>query len=740
MCAHYFDESEVEQVNENHYHLRSFYGAARALGIVFLQRVYVLKRFKPSLMTAGLAIALGVSVSAHAAEEAQEIQLGTVSVSAEKEDADQSVAYGSRTVNLAGSATPVAETPRSVNVVEREQIEKRGSQSIQDTLTYAPGVQAAPFGFDSRLDSARIRGVSPLKYKDGFQSLFGFYNNARTDIYTIDSVEVIKGPASVLYGQGALGGVVNVRSKLPEDTAMQEVELQYGTFDRKQLGVDSTGPLNESGSLLYRVVGVYRESDTQVDHVNDDAAIIMPSVTWAPTEATTFTVLGNYQDNNGGQSLQFLPNEGTLLPGQHIDSSTFIGEPDWDRYDTRRRSLATFFEHELNDGVTINFDSRYTEGASTYRSHWVAYDGADPTIAADGTVNRTIYDAPATSEAFTSKLAFKADVETAWATHFTQFGIDYIDATTDTDTFYGFASGGRINIYNPVYGNLAPRGAIVDSPADVVTQIGVFARDRIAMEDWTISLGVRNDQVEESTKGTLTTNAVTTNDESATTFDVAVMYHFDSGVSPYMSYAESFAPTGKDPVTNEQLKPTEGAQKEVGIKYQPKGKDALYTLAYFEVVEDNRVNGSTSVGQSVQQGKAEIKGFEVEVQKRWEEFKLEAGYSKLEALNKDQSPAVHIAAIADEQFSAWLDYEPLDSPFIVGAGVRHVGENWDGTDTLKTDPYTLYDAMLGYDIENWEFRLNGKNLADKEFVATTQGGRSYYGERRTVVLTARTQF
>ncbi|MCG8613686.1 MAG: TonB-dependent siderophore receptor [Pseudomonadales bacterium] len=627
---------------------------------------------------------------------------------------------------------PIIDTPRSVSVVTRQKIEDRGADSIQDSLSYSSGVLAGPYGFDSRLDTARVRGVSPLKYQDGFQALFGFYNNTRADIYTLENVEVIKGPASVLYGQGALGGIVNSTSKLPREEEKREIQLQYGTFERKQLGLDFTGKLTDSGEWLYRLVGVYRDSDTQVDHVEDNAVVIQPSLTWRPSLDTSITLLANYQDNEGGQSLQFLPNEGTLLPGQLIDSDTFIGEPGWDRYDTEQKSVSVFAEHRLNKMFTVNVNARYTDGEADYKSHWVTY-GPNPVINEDGTVLRTIYDAPATSEAFTANTILSADFDTAFVNHHASVGIDYLRATTDTDSYMGYGTGGLINIYQPEYGNLVTPQPVTDTPADVQTQTGFFLRDQLRIQQWLVSLGVRVDQFKKEVKASSLGQASTLIDDTVTTFDAALMYQFSNGIAPYYSYAESFEPLGRDRF-NVQLDPKEGTQHEIGVKYQPVGGDALYTVAVFDIVEQNR---PVSVGDvPTQQGKVKIRGIELEAQTRLGDFEVQANYSYLDAKNRDAKPETHLSEIPDHLASAWVKYDPEHSQFSAGAGVRHVGENWDGKDTLSTDPYTLFDAMVAYDFGQVELKLNGKNILDKRFVATSQGGRSFYGERRTVKLVA----
>lgn len=673
---------------------------------------------------------------------------GIVSNSYAQEDAENIVDLESYTVrgytneitdtfsNSSKLSVPVVETPRSLSIINRLRIEDIGALSIQDSLSYLTGVIAAPYGVDSRLDAARIRGVSPLKFHDGFQALFGSYNNTRTEIYTLEQIEVLKGPSSVLFGRGALGGVVNSVSKLPQFEKIQEIELQIGSFDRKQLAMDFGGKLTPSGSLLYRMVAVNRDSETQVDHIRDDVTVLMPSLTWQPSSNTHLTFLANFQENKGGQTLQFLPNEGTLLNGQQIPTSTFVGEPDWDRYDTKQKAYSFFFDHQFNDQLSISVNARYTDGEGDYKSHWVAYDGADPIIAIDGTINRTIYDAPASSEAFVWNARLDAHFSTGLLNHRLGVELDAQDVTNDTDSYYGWAAGNRINIYNPVYGNLATVYPVNDTPAEISEQIGFSIRDHMTYEQWILFAGIRHDKVKSHNAGSETKLI----DESATTGDIGLMYQFKNGLNPYFSWAESFEPLGSTTGLDGsklQLDPKRGTQYEIGLKYQPSGSKTLYTLSFFDLTEFER---PISNGIFVRQEDVKTKGFEFEAQTNWKDFFLQAGYSYVDA---HETNGYHIVTVPEHQFVSWFTYDPKEGllkPFRVGTGLRYTGKTWDGTDSYNTEPVTLIDVMIGYDAGRTQIRLNINNLSDKSYVASTQGGRSFYGARRNISLTAKFTF
>ena len=187
--------------------------------------------------------------------------------------------------------TPIVETARSISVETRQNIIDKGAIRLDDTFTYTAGVTGQTYGFATRGDWVKVRGLDVPQYQDSLQSLFGNYNNTRPDVYTIEQVEILKGPASVLYGKGSPGGLVNSVSKRPKEDAQHEIVAEVGNFSRKQLAFDSTGSVDEDGSFLYRMVGVYRDTGTQVDFVDDKTMVLAPSATWRPNDETEVVIV-----------------------------------------------------------------------------------------------------------------------------------------------------------------------------------------------------------------------------------------------------------------------------------------------------------------------------------------------------------------------------------------------------------------------------------------------------------------
>lgn len=223
--------------------------------------------------------------------------------------------------------TPIVEVPQPVTVVEDDLYLAQGALSVADTVRYVSGVQANPYGPDSRVDGVTVRGISALQFRDGMRDVFSFYATIRADPYNFSQVELVRGPASVLFGSGSLGGILNLVSKRPEFESQGEISLRYGSFDRKELLADVTGAVSDTlaGRLAVRV----RDSGTQTDYVPDDRVMIAPSVRWQPTPDTDVTLLGLYQEDDGGSTSQFLPLVGTLLRRKPCRETASFSFPDF---------------------------------------------------------------------------------------------------------------------------------------------------------------------------------------------------------------------------------------------------------------------------------------------------------------------------------------------------------------------------------------------------------------------------
>lgn len=695
------------------------------------------------------------------------LTMNTVSALAQSADADVEVIEVSSRglisyVSAAGSKidTPIVETPMSVTVLTEQRFQDLGAETIQDALGYVAGVYNGPFGVDTRGDWAKIRGVAPVQYLDGLKLFFGNYNNTRPNPYSMGQVEVLKGPSSVLYGQGSTGGIINLVSKRPSAEQSAEIWAQVGNYDRMQVAADFTGALNDEASLYYRVNGMLRDSGTQTDYVPDDTLYIAPSLTWVANDDTTVTLLARIQNNNSGTSTQFFPQEGTIFPAPNgqIPSERFVSEPDWDRYDTKQSALTVLVDHDINDAWRLHLATRYMDSSSTYRTMYAW----PPVFQEDKkTLVRLAYAADGSAETWNTDLRLHGELETGIITHNIVLGIDYQDATIDTNSGYGY--GGPLNLYAPVYGFNPGEIAIQDMPAENSKQLGVYVQDNMKIADrWIVTTAIRHDSVDTQVVG------AEKKSQSSTTGRLGLMYVFDGGISPYMSYAESFQPVLGFDAYGMSFKPQEGEQTEVGIKYQPQGTEHLITLSAFQIVDKNRqtslpasaVNDPAIIDPNgrIQTGEIDIDGVELEAQLAWDEIDVYASYSYLDAVVSESNTVgekgATLSATPDQMLSTWVTYRPASfwEGFKMGFGFRYIGETSDGSayvalggqvlnDPIITDDYTTFDAMLGYEADSYEVTLNVDNLGDKTVITSCLArGDCFYGQRRTVTANFRYKF
>jgi iron complex outermembrane receptor protein len=702
-------------------------------------------RPRPIVLAARLACASLIAsqalgfMSVHAQVNAVDKEPSTATLPEVKVNAAPDAADGfitqTRRASVGKSRASVQDTPYSMTVIDAKQAAETGAASIESALLYSAGVYAGRYGFDTRGDWAAIRGLTPSAYIDGLRGIYGFYNNVRPEMYTLDRVEVAKGPSSALYGQAELGGIVNAVSKLPQSTPAREIEVQVGSHNRKQVAMDLTGPANEDGTLLYRLVALQRDSDTQVDYVNDDARVLMPSLTWRPNADTSVTVLYVHQQNDSKVSSQFLPSAGTLTPGSlgYIPSNRFAGEPGWDRYDMRKDELSLLVDQRLSENWKTKANLRKTNSSSVTRE---IYTKVGQVADASGNITRTITSADRDTYVLASDVRLEGDLRLGPTRHQVTIGWDYQNALWRE---YNYISQDftAINIYNPVYGVANPWAvASTDNRAhSKIIQNGVYVTDHMEWNQWVVSAALRRDDATNQIIGGATP---ATAKNMATTGQLGVMYRFSNGVSPYVNTSEAFVPSTTTDGFGGYLKPTTGTQNEVGVKYlAPSGKTSVAAAA-FDIKQKNRVQAAGLPGGLEQVGSV-IEGWEIEAKHRIKSLEILGNYTRMSAIN--DVTRTRLSSVAEEAASVWAQYY-LDGGWRVGLGGRYIGDVTGGNGRPIVPSVTLFDAMVGYTTGPWAYRLNIQNLEDEEYVSWCRGvGQDCgYGARRNVLLTASYKF
>ncbi|WP_237357756.1 TonB-dependent siderophore receptor [Piscinibacter gummiphilus] len=647
--------------------------------------------------------------------------------------------------------TPIVETPQSISVVTADRIEAMGATNVKDALSYTPGINSSPWGDDTQYDWIYIRGFdaySPGFYLDGLALRnAGSWAVWQTENYGTERIEVLRGPSSVLYGQNGPGGVVNVVSKRPTATPQNEIQVQLGDPERRQVAGDFSGPLTESGEWLYRITGLVRDGETSRG-LSDDRQFIAPSLTWRPSAATNVTFLSQYLRMRVGSDWSSYPAEGTLLPAPNgqIPISTFVGEPAFNRYDQDQWMVGYLAEHKIDDRWTVRQNLRYARFDTDYKT---MYNGdfvskTDPTDPAYyRTMSRTPFGSLEKSRSLVVTTEAEARLQTGPVSHTLLGGLDYQNTRFDIEANYG-GTVAPIDLYAPVYGSPVTLAPAFLNQRTTLSQTGLYLQDQLKFDQrWVVTVGGRYDSASTETENHLggTTNKDT---DHKFTSRAGVVYLAPAGWAPYASYSESFAPnTTVDPSTGKPFKPQTGQQVEAGVRYQPPGRSESYSAAVFDILRRKYVTWDTTTPPPTpkQTGEVEVRGVELEASLQpIPRMNLLLAYTWIPKAEVTESPnASEIGkqdnAVPENQFSAWTDYR-FDGGFKAGLGVRYVGSTYGSKSAslAKIPAYTLVDAMIGYDFGRWALALNARNLGDKVYVANCDGSglSCSYGTERKV--------
>ncbi|GGM20880.1 TonB-dependent siderophore receptor [Pseudomonas asuensis] len=658
--------------------------------------------------------------------------------------------------------TPILETARSMSVATREQMRDRAVHNIDDAVRYMPGIVASSYGSDTRADWLRVRGFEPTRFLDGLRLPDGVYVDPKPETWNLERLTLLRGPASSIYGQTPPGGLIDMVSLRPQAETSHEVRAEVGSDNHRQINFDTTGAIDENANVLYRVSGVVRDSDTQIDHIENKRYNIAPSITWNIDDDTHLTLLSQYTRDDTGTTSQFLPLQGTKIDGPwgKVSHHKNLGDPDWEHYDRTYYSLGYAFDHRLNDVWQFRQNARYTKSDLSFRTITpAAYPGlyvddntTIPTVLADGTLQRSTTSVNEDISQFAIDNNFQGDFNTGNLQHTLLLGLDYQRSNNNYTSIFGSAPAS--NIHNPVYGlpiDKPARSAAYYDYDQKIHQTGLYIQDQIALDRWRLTLGGRKDWVTTDTQfyTALANGAHPKHSDTAFTGNASLSYIFDSGIAPYISYSESFQPsTGADIDTNEPLKPTEGKQYELGVKYQPIGSDTLLTAAIYELTQENVKTSNLVGGAQSQVGKVKVRGVELEATSNLTaNLKLIAAYSYTHTDVRD--PLYNdkrLQLIPEHQAALWADYTwntGLLDGFGIGAGVRYVGDTYGDRGNKPegyAGSYTLYDAAAHYDLGRLDSRLKGAsvgvnatNLFNKDYISTCDGYYCYYGDQRSVI-------
>ena len=639
--------------------------------------------------------------------------------------------------------TPLHETPQSVAVVTRQQLDATAADSLDQAFEYTAGIMPLSGGVQRRTATGftvrgfNVTGSAPL-YLNG--SRFPINSLSGTmEPYAFERIELLKGPASILYGQAAPGGLINLVSKRPTAEPLREVEVQAGSWGRKQLAADLGGALTEDGRVTYRLTALERDSDAMIKQIPDDRTLLNGALGWKISRDTDLTLLASYSK---GKSIYDYgkPLDGTLLPNANgtISRKLFVGEPGFDHFDTKGKTLGYLFEHRFND-------------AWTFRQNLLGFDYTSDnaflsvpqriTSANRRTIARSAFTRYDTDRGTSLDNQLTGRFATGSIEHTLLMGIDWSKREFSRTQQLGTAS--ALDVYNPVYGGpitlAAPPRALQDQ-----RQTGLYVQDQLKFGRWVGLIGGRYDEARNGSTSIAAGGASTALDEKSHAFSprLGLMYLFDNGVAPYYSFTRSFQPASGTDFFAQPFKPTRGTQNEVGVKIAPPGMNAELTVAAYELTQTNVLTSDPAhVGFSVQTGEVRSRGIEIEGRGRLSsQLDLVAAIDTIDAKTTQSTIAANVGArptsVPRNQASLWADWNFQVLPGLsAGVGVRRVGVQ-AATTTLNVPAFTVVDAAIRYQVNRWRFALNIKNLADKKYLASCSYA-CFYGDERNALLSAR---
>ncbi len=707
-------------------------GKGRAMAYSF-ERTRTGRGLLSSTVLVGMVAATALNMSSALAQDSNSTELEKITVTGNGANPqsikeDNATVVPKRTISATKTDTPLVETPRSVSVVTRAEMDERAVTDMIQAARYASGVTTGAFGYDPRFDQIYIRGIETTTtgdFRDGLRQPIMNYGSFMTEVYTLDRIEVLKGPVSVMYGAASAAGIVNRISKLPLGEEHHEIELQYGTFGRKQAAFDFGGSINDE--IDYRLVGLARAGDGSYD-IADDRYLLQPSATWKPDEDTTLTVYGLAQKSETGASAwSYLQDDNVFL----------YTDPDFNSQKVEQYQLGYQLEHNFDNGITFRQNAR--AGDVDLKAHYlnrilVNTDGSWPTTAVTEDMRSYQID---------NQLEAKFD--TGDVSHTLLGGLDYTWVSSD------FAMGGSSAPANTP-GASVPVPALDTFSGSSLNQTGVYAQDQMEFGNWRAVAGLRYDWAhQESTDKDAGTTDV--KDDGVLSGQVGLLYLFDNGIAPYVNFGTSFVPSTNLSVNGEVLDPTKGRQIEVGVKYQPDDANYSVSAAVYQLVETGKPQYAGFVLPAFyyyeNSGENTYKGFELEARRQFDNgISVIAAYTYAHAEitgNIDETLIGNAPSTVPRHVaSLWVNYAMPETSAIpglsIGGGIRAMSSSFTSdANTAKNAGVGYLDAVVSYDfgvsspeLKGLSLSVSATNLADRREQVCTDGY-CYTGQGRTVM-------
>lgn len=615
--------------------------------------------------------------------------------------------------------TPLAEVPQAVSVVNALQLQDQRAATVAEAVSYTPGVAVYPTALTD--DDVILRGFGVSKdglYRDGLR----LYHNAfisRSEPYGLERVEVVRGPASVLYGRATPGGMVNMVSKQPRAGMQNEVVVEGGSDGHRQLAADIGGQLDSAGTLRYRVTALGRDSDTQWQYLPDNRRYLAAALSWQPSDATSLLLQAQYQHDENGWAV---PNQ-LVKPGSagQPDASINLQGPDT-LHDKKGSMLGYQFSHAFSPALTLRQNVRYLDGDNTRR------EVRPLALAADGrTLSRRAWYRLNQETSLAADTQLESRLQHGDVQHTLLAGVDWRRSTFRQPTYRGAAN--AVNIFNPAFTVPAwQKLPLLWDDKDTSRQLGLYLQDQIKLgERWAFTAGLRHDKVRD-TNEQVAAKLTTTDRSSATTGRLGVVYLAANGLAPYLSYSTSFQAISGNDAYGQRMKPEQGEQWEAGVRYQPEDSDTTLAASVYQLLRDNvTTTAPAPFSGSVQTGQVRARGVELEASLRlarqWDVLAaLSHTDTAITRSNKANEVGRRVEMVPDWQAALWAKYRFAGAlqGTSSAVGVRHAAASQGGGSSLN-DAYTLVDAMLAWENRSWRAALNVSNVFDQHYLTLCDG-------------------
>ncbi|WP_103579419.1 TonB-dependent siderophore receptor [Campylobacter concisus] len=686
---------------------------------------------------------------------ATDVSLDGISVEDSADDG-----YRATTSEVGKTNTPILEIPQTVNVVTQQQLKDKKPETLAESLQNVSGVSYGNTtggifdsiikrGFGGGRDGSIMRNGVPASVMHSFNK-------------TVESVEVLKGPASLLYGAQEPGGIINMVTKKPKYDFSNEIWAGIGNRNYWNTGFDTTGPIAESG-FAYRFIFDTMQKDYWREFGEYKNVLFAPSLSYKGDDYRINLAYAHTRSTDPiDRGMYLIPSTGKLLP---IDKKRRLDEP-FNKLKTKLDTLDVNFEKNLGENWLLKGAYAFSRSKHEYGHIRLMNVNLNTGVAArrneayDGFIHRT----------HAGSLNLNGYVKTGEIEHNLLFGID-------AKEYYRYRPGGlkdtgshlSINIYHPIYGRVGlPTARESSIQYQKLRTIGFYAQDSINLtENLIYSLGTRYEYYDQVARGTTSGPNSTDQQDGKFTWQTGLLYLLTPQWSVYTNYAQSFNPQMAMKGDIGDIKPEEGKSIELGTKFQNDSITA--SAAVFNINKKNIMRTVNSVSTPV--GEARSRGFEFDFNGRVTQG-LSVGasyaYTKTEVRKDSGAFAVLVGkpleATPKHQASLFANYDFSHlgvKGLRIGGGARYFGSWYTyymrtnlpavpaGTG-FKMDDAVVYDAFISYDtkIAGYEtnFAFNIKNLTDKLYYTSSSTGTDANiipiqpGYARQFMLTASVKF